>query len=337
MSFKLILFDLDGTLVDTAIDLSDALNFALVPEGKAGYTVDETKAMIGDGVTRLIEKALGEEKKSAAEATVERFLDCYGKNIAVHSRPYPMVVETLERLPGYIKVVISNKRESLCVRLLQKLGMLHHFDLVIGSDTLNAKKPSPEPLFYAMRRFDMLPSETVIVGDSPFDIQAGRSSSIKTVAVTYGFKEKNTLSDADYLIDEFPNIVDILEGKTSGKDRRREERYEIPTAHRDYFLLSVMVADDMIPVRLLDFSEHGMRFKSPIPFDIGSVRACLISVPMSLSKEVDFKIVVRYCAEFEGGYNIGAEIKEIGDKVWFRVVKKVHEFMSQKEYFTNKE
>ncbi len=120
MTIKLILFDLDGTLVDTVKDISNALNYALRPYGSMNLSVEETKKLIGEGINRLIEKVLGNEGAQWRDAVIRRFLDYYSEHLTDNSTVYPYVRETLEKLIGYKKAVISNKREYLSRDLLEK-------------------------------------------------------------------------------------------------------------------------------------------------------------------------------------------------------------------------
>lgn len=210
MSIKLILFDLDGTLVDTSKDITTALNYALRQYGIQELSVQETKKMVGEGITRLIEKILGDEKIHMRDEIIRRFIEYYSEHLADYSREYPHVRETLEQLGGYKKAVISNKRESLSVELLEKLDLLKYFNLVAGSDTTSEKKPSPVPIFHIMGKLESKPNESMIVGDSSFDIEAGKKAGIKTVAVTYGYREKHHLQDADYMIDSLKDLTSLI-------------------------------------------------------------------------------------------------------------------------------
>ncbi|MCG2720615.1 MAG: HAD-IA family hydrolase [Thermodesulfovibrionales bacterium] len=215
MSVKLIMFDLDGTLVDTSQDITNALNYAGEPFALKKLTTKETIAMIGEGVTRLIEKACGEDKPDLKERVIERFLDYYSTHLTDHSVVYPNVTETLEKLYAYRKVVISNKRENLSVQLLDTLRLLKYFDLVVGSDTTAEKKPSAVPLLHVLEKLHSLPEEALMVGDSKFDIEAGKRAGVKTLAVVYGYGEKQHLLEADYVIDSFDALPRILDMNSS--------------------------------------------------------------------------------------------------------------------------
>ncbi|MFZ3138989.1 MAG: HAD-IA family hydrolase [Thermodesulfovibrionales bacterium] len=216
MPVKLLIFDLDGTLIDTGRDITNALNYALSSQGFKSLSVEDTIKMIGEGITRLIEKILGHERSQERDAVIKKFLDYYSEHLIDYSTVYPYVRETLEQLDGYKKAVISNKREYLSVKILNKLNLLDFFNMVVGSDTTSEKKPSAIPILHVIEKFKVGPQETIIVGDSNYDIEAGRTAGIKTIAVTYGYREKEYLMNADYIIDRFndlPAILDIISSK----------------------------------------------------------------------------------------------------------------------------
>ena len=211
MPIKLIMFDLDGTLVDTSKDITNALNYAIKPYGLKDLTVEDTIKMIGEGITRLIEKVLSDEKPQWRDKVIKRFLAYYSEHLVDYSSVYPYVRETLEKLNGYKKAVISNKKEYLSMKLLDKLGLLKYFNLVIGSDTTSERKPSPIPVIHVFTKLGIDPHESIIVGDSNYDIEAGKKAGIKTVAVTYGYRERQYLKEADYIIDNIKDLVTVLE------------------------------------------------------------------------------------------------------------------------------
>ena len=211
MQIKLIIFDLDGTLVDTSGDITNALNYALKPYGLRDLTVEDTMKMVGEGITRLIEKILENERIQMRDTVIKRFLDYYSEHLVDFSTLYPHVRETLEKLDGYKKAVISNKREYLSIRLLDKLDLLKYFDLVVGSDTTSERKPSAVPVIYVFTKLGVNPDESIIVGDSNYDIEAGKKAGLKTVAVTYGYRERQYLIDADYIIDSIKDLLTLLD------------------------------------------------------------------------------------------------------------------------------
>jgi len=216
MSIQLLLFDLDGTLVDTIRDITRALNHALKSVGSRELSIDETKQLVGEGITKLIEKLLGQENRQFREDVKSKFLSFYSDHLIDYSYVYPQVKATLERLEKYKKAVISNKREFLSSQILKKLELLEYFDIVVGSDTASEKKPSEIPILYVLQKLSIRPEETIMVGDSNFDIEAGKKAGVATVGVTYGYRGRKDLVDADYLIEEFfelPAVLDRISSK----------------------------------------------------------------------------------------------------------------------------
>lgn len=211
MKIRLIIFDLDGTLVDSSVDITNALNHAIVPYGLDKLTVEKTVNLVGEGLTRLVEKLLGDERTDIKPAVLERFLAYYTEHLSDYTIPYPGVRETLEKLGEYRKVVISNKREALSKRLLADLRLLQYFDAVLGSDSVKERKPSPEPVLKIMSLLSINPKEAMIVGDSTYDINAGRAAGVTTVAVSYGYREVRLLQDADFIIDDIGQLVPLIE------------------------------------------------------------------------------------------------------------------------------
>jgi len=208
---KLIIFDLDGTLVDSSVDLTNALNYAIEPYDIERLTVQRTISLVGEGITRLIEKLLGPEREHIRQEVLDRFMDYYSAHLVDFTKPYAGVPETLALLQLYRKAVISNKRESLSKKVLEELGLLKHFDAVLGSDSVGEKKPSPRPLLKVMEMFSCSAAETVIVGDSNFDIEAGKAAGIRTIAVSYGFRPMSLLQQADRIIAHIQELPPVLE------------------------------------------------------------------------------------------------------------------------------
>ena len=214
---KLLIFDLDGTLTNTAQDIADAINYALKPFGQKTYSVEETKAMVGSGITKLLESLLPSTPLirdggalSAKETVTNRFIEYYTEHLLDNTKVYSHVRETLSKLDNYKKVVVSNKRESFSKSILEGLGILKFFDIVFGSDSVPEKKPSPVPILKLLKRYNVTCDEAVIIGDSNYDIEAGRAAGIKTIAVTYGFRSREALKDADVIIDNFDELLNIL-------------------------------------------------------------------------------------------------------------------------------
>jgi phosphoglycolate phosphatase len=211
MNIKVIIFDLDGTLVDSRGDITNALNYAVEPYGFENLTVERTVSLIGEGVSRLIEKRLGTKAADLQEAALRRFLEYYGEHLVDSSALYPGVRETLELLGKYRKTVISNKREDLSKRLLEGLNSSIFFEMIWGSDSTPEKKPSPVPVLKMLKKMCCRPEEAVFVGDSVYDIQAGKAAGVRTVAVSYGYGDRRVLGGTDVVIDRMNYLLSIMD------------------------------------------------------------------------------------------------------------------------------
>jgi phosphoglycolate phosphatase len=229
MLIQLIIFDLDGTLVDSSADITNALNYALEPYAVQPLTVDDTIKMIGEGITRLIEKIVDSRGNGVLRSAVtefrqnpqrlqdirtdvrNRFLEYYSQHIIDHTKEYPGVRETLDQLGMYKKAVISNKMESLSRKVLDGLALSRYFDSVVGSDTTPEKKPSPLPILKVLSDLHLLPAQALIVGDSNYDVDAGKAAGLITVAVTYGYRSREVIAHADYVIDRMTDLAPLLE------------------------------------------------------------------------------------------------------------------------------
>jgi phosphoglycolate phosphatase len=188
-----IVFDLDGTLIDTAPDLIDTLNFILAQEGLPAIPYAAARNMIGGGAKVLIERALAADGRAADE--IDRlyttFVAHYAEHIADRSRPFPDVELTLEGLAaaGYRLAVCTNKLEWLSVRLLQTLKLTRYFAAICGQDTFGIQKPDPEVFRRTVLRAGGEPAQAVMVGDSQTDIRTARSAKVPIVAVDFGYTE----------------------------------------------------------------------------------------------------------------------------------------------------
>jgi phosphoglycolate phosphatase len=181
-----IVFDLDGTLIDTAPDLIDTLNVTLKREGLEPIAYDKARPMIGGGARSMIERALAAESRMFKD-----FIEYYAAHIADRSRPYPKLEETLDHLAatGHCLAVCTNKIEWLAVKLLNTLDLARYFACICGQDTFKVMKPDPEILLGTIKRAGGDPKHTVMVGDSGTDIRTARNANVPVVAVDFGYTE----------------------------------------------------------------------------------------------------------------------------------------------------
>jgi phosphoglycolate phosphatase len=189
----IVVFDLDGTLIDTAPDLIHTLNTILASENIPALPFDTARPMIGAGVRPLLEQALAERGRfpgeAAMDALFDRYLRQYQDHIADHSRPYPGLEAALDRLAahGFSLAVCTNKYEALSVRLLDALGLTSRFAAICGQDTFPMKKPDPESLRLTIARAGGDAARAIMVGDSQTDVSVARAAGIPVIGVDFGY------------------------------------------------------------------------------------------------------------------------------------------------------
>jgi len=225
---KLVAFDLDGTLVDSAPDIARAVDTALRELGLPEPGLEEVRSWVGDGVTRLMQRALAnalgiEPTAARVEEGLALFRRAYGQHVAVDSRLYPDTLATLDALKSaaYRLVCVTNKSAEFTLPLLKALGIYDYFDLVLSGDSLPARKPDPLPLLHAARQFELQPSACCMVGDSRNDILAARAAGFLTVAMMHGYHQGEDLAalGADKLLESFRELPAFLAAAGPGLAR----------------------------------------------------------------------------------------------------------------------
>lgn len=213
---KLVMFDLDGTLVDSAADIAVALNRALADLALPGVEEWQVREWVGRGAGRLVQRALLHLLPAAPhnewhERLLARFLAHYGEHVCARSTIYPGGRELLAacRAQGIALACVTNKPYALARDLLAALGTLEQFDLLLGGDSLPHKKPHPGALLHCLRHFELTPDQALMVGDSRNDVEAARAAGVRVAAVTFGYNhgEPVAASRPDWLLGSLTGLL----------------------------------------------------------------------------------------------------------------------------------
>lgn len=213
MPAPLIVFDLDGTLIDTAPDLIDTLNVLFAREGLPAVPYDTARKLIGGGARVMIARGLEAEGRIAAPADLERmfaeFIAHYSEHVADRSQPFPGLTDALDALEadGFRFAVCTNKLENLSLRLLDALKLTGRFAAICGQDTFGIQKPDPEVLRKTIAAAGGDASRAIMVGDSITDIRTARAAGVPVVAVDFGYTERPvTELGPDRIISQFAEL-----------------------------------------------------------------------------------------------------------------------------------
>jgi phosphoglycolate phosphatase len=191
-----IVFDLDGTLIDTAPDLIDTLNIVFAREGLPPVPYETARTLIGGGARAMIVRGLEAEGRTVVPAELERlfqdFLAHYSEHIADRSRPFPGLTDALDALAanGSRLAVCTNKLEHLSVLLLKQLGLAHRFAVICGQDTFGVQKPDPEVLRRTIAAAGGTLRNAIMIGDSLTDIRTARAADVPVIAVDFGYTDR---------------------------------------------------------------------------------------------------------------------------------------------------
>lgn len=217
---RAVLFDLDGTLVDSAPDIAAAANRALAECGLPPRDLGRIRGYVGGGAERLIHRCLtdsldGQAEPALFEAAHAAFFRHYAAGLTASTLPYSGVVETLEtlRARGYALGCVTNKPGRFTAPLLAALDLARWFDVTVAGDSLPVKKPDPAPLLHALAVLGASAGTSTMVGDSMADLKAARAAGIRVLCVTYGYSPNARLADhaPDGLVDRMIDILPLLE------------------------------------------------------------------------------------------------------------------------------
>jgi len=208
---KAIIFDLDGTLIDSVTDLTNSVNFTLAEIGLPGHTAEEIRSYVGDGVQKLIKRSLGQTHLDRFDDAFGIFMEHYGAHCTDNTVLCQGVGETLPELAqNYLLAVLTNKSVKFSLNILHSLKIAPYFKEVLGGDSLPTKKPNPEGLFLLAARWSIEPAtEMVMVGDHATDIEVGQGVGCKTVFIKGGIGETRELVP-DLILRSIAELPDLL-------------------------------------------------------------------------------------------------------------------------------
>lgn len=218
MAIKGIIFDLDGTLVDSAPDLHVAANKLMAEVGRRDLELKEVTLMIGDGVPKLVERCFEATGDVPGEddlaAHTKRYLEFYEPHAADLARTFPGVIETLEAFKGtYPMVVATNKPHDASIEILDRMGLSPFLTGIVAGDTIpGVKKPDPRHLQAALEKMDVAADDAVMIGDNGNDVAASRAAGVKVVLMSYGYTRIPTAElGADAVVDSFAELASTFD------------------------------------------------------------------------------------------------------------------------------
>ncbi|MBQ4832636.1 phosphoglycolate phosphatase [Pseudoalteromonas sp. MMG010] len=221
MKYNAALFDLDGTLIDSVYDLYISVNLTLSELAFPIASQKLVQSWIGNGIETLVMRALSGDMQisehlddALVKRATERFYQHYADQVGENSVLFQHVETGLSALRTIPKAIVTNKARQFTEVLLEKLALSSHFDIVVCGDDM-VKKPSPVPLLFACEKLNVLPSETLMIGDSKSDVLAAQAANIDVAVLSYGYNQGETLSDYNpqYLCDNFLDIIPILSAR----------------------------------------------------------------------------------------------------------------------------
>ncbi len=216
---ELVLIDVDGTLVDSVPDLAYCVDQTMTAMGRAPHGEDKVRNWVGNGVPRLVERALvgaldGSPEPALYAEAEPIFLECYAANSSTRTRPYEGVSEGLNWLhqQGFKLGCVTNKAARFTEPLLKDLGLYDQFSIVVSGDTLARKKPDPLPLLHVAKFFGVEPARALMIGDSISDVKAARAAGFQIICMSYGYNHGQDIREAapDAVIDSFAELPALL-------------------------------------------------------------------------------------------------------------------------------
>jgi phosphoglycolate phosphatase len=218
---EVLIFDLDGTLIDSVPDLALSINQMLKALNMATFSTDVIRGWVGNGAEVLTKRALSgsinispDLNSLEVENALSMFLGFYEQNVCVDTKLYPNVKDSLEALHSnnYRLMIVTNKPEQFVRPILEKLGLSHLFEIVVGGDSLPKRKPDPMQLEYVCETLAVNASKCLMIGDSKHDIFAATAANMESIGLTYGYNHGENINShgANLVLDDFADIIKAL-------------------------------------------------------------------------------------------------------------------------------
>lgn len=223
---EVLIFDLDGTLIDSVPDLALSINQMLTSLNRETFPVDTIRSWVGNGALVLTQRALSgdiaintELEPALVEEALTVFLKYYEQNVCVDTSLYPNVQHSLQTLheQGFRLVIVTNKPEQFVRPILKTLGLNHLFEMVVGGDSLPKRKPDPMQIEHVCSTLQVDASKCVMIGDSKNDIYAATAANMESIGLSYGYNHGEDINShgASLVLDDFAEIIDTLDPITS--------------------------------------------------------------------------------------------------------------------------
>jgi len=214
---RVLIFDLDGTLIDSKLDLIRSVNAMLLEMGREQLHEDTISGYIGHGAPQLVAQALGNGTTEAArDRALKFFLAYYEDHKMDRTCAYPGVKEALEELASFPMAILTNKPVRISKRILEALGLAKYFRAVYGGNSFQTKKPDPLGAQTILRELAAAPAEAILIGDSQVDVETARNAGTLAASVNYGFGTHNRSAyPADIYLDRLTDLVPLLAGQKS--------------------------------------------------------------------------------------------------------------------------
>ncbi len=211
VNFELLIFDLDGTLIDTRKDITNSANEMLSHYGLEQKGVDEVTGYVGDGIAKLVERCIGERDVDIEEA-VSLYKEIYTARLLENTKPYPGIIDLLNHIEGVTKAILTNKAYAPSKSITDGLGLTGYFEMFVGGDTLPRKKPFPDGVNHIIEKTGTRKEKTILIGDGRNDLLTAAAAGVRSVYARWGFSDDGMVAGLkpDFTIDTPGELISII-------------------------------------------------------------------------------------------------------------------------------